>query len=611
MERERKGRPLYRQLNGEEIRLIEIYPGDWNDPIACQLHYVPLDGSTVRSPDYVALSYAWGDQSAPKTKICVNGRERAISQSLFTALRQLRSFGTTGDETGPSVRFNITHHSQLPEPQLNLSEFRLWADALCINQKDDKDREHQIPLMRQIYRSAKYVFVWLGVNEPQDEPLFKRLSETLLNYENFESIGANIFENIGGLGGHAEAAKKLLLRSWFTRLWVVQEIALAEANAPLFFAGRNYYSLLDISSLSWSLDNFRNMDLTPVIWIALLLRERKSLVMLPDLRQPHARGVNLSFTTDFSCRFLLIQSLLKGFKASRPHDYIYAILGLCGPDPLPPALAPNYEKPFPRVCKDYAVATIGATGSLRVLARQKNCLDGVPSRVPDFSADSTDRLRIVMTESLSSRTTKFSADRSRMLIEACEIGECATICDKSVLGGDQMQILPSLRSFARTTAASSSATYDNVLTRLAIQYASVVWDYWEHQLSSLGIPYKTALAASIITVFGGSWPAWLGDAGHFDFVSQKIVDELAEAAPISTANGILSFVHRKDASPRCGDMLVVPLNSPFAWLLRSRGDDTFSLVSTCNLRQLKAGHYAPLILEDFASSRELKHLIIV
>lgn len=244
MARERKGRPLYRPLKGEEIRLIEIYPGDWNDPIACQLHYIPLDGSTA--PDYVALSYAWGDQSTPKTKICVNGRERDIGQSLFTALRQLRGFGTTGDEAGSSVCFDQTDHSQLPEPQLNLRKFRLWADALCINQRDEKDREHQIPLMRQIYQCANYVFVWFGENEPQDEPLFKRLSEMLLIDEIWESGGANVFELLGGLGDHVEAAKKLLLRSWFTRLWVVQEIALPAANPPFFFAGRTYYSLRDL-----------------------------------------------------------------------------------------------------------------------------------------------------------------------------------------------------------------------------------------------------------------------------------------------------------------------------------------------------------------------------
>lgn len=617
MERKRKGRPLYRPLKGEEIRLIEIYSGDWNDPIACQLHYVPLDGNA--SPDYVALSYAWGDQSTPKIEICVNGRDRGITQSLYTALRQLRSFGSAGDEAGPSVGFNTTDRVQLREPKLNLREFRLWADALCINQKDDKDQEHQIPLMRQIYRYANNVFVWLGENEPQDEPLIKKLSERLFIKDIVDPGGAgDFYEYLGGLEEHVVAVEELLLRPWFTRLWVVQEIALPARKPPLFFAGRNYFSLRGLYSLSWSLDRSLGVHLTSVLWIARLLRERDSLAVLPDTHQLRsistaqgAQGFDLSFTADFSCRFLLIQSLLKGFKASRPHDYVYAILGLCGPDALSPTLAPEYGKPFPEVCRDYAVATIKETGRLRVLARQNNGLIGVPSWVPDFSADSTDRLRLVLTESLSAKTTKFSVDQSRMLIEAYEVGICATTCSTNHTGLDRSRILSELTSFARATAASSLTTYNNLLTRLVIQCASAVWDYWEHQLYIKGIPYQVVLAVCNTLLNGSTWPAWLGNTEHFDFVSQKIVHELAQAAPISTAGGTLSFVHRKDAPPRLGDILVVPLNSPFAWLLRSKGNNTYSLVSTCNLRQIAAGHYAPLILEDFASSRELKSFDIV
>lgn len=613
MERERRGRPLYRPLNGEEIRLIEIYPGDWNDPIACQLHYIPLD----ETPEYVALSYAWGDQSTSKIDICVNGRTRPITQSLYTAIRQLRSFGSTGDDAGPSVCFKKTDPLGSPEPQLNLPGFRLWADALCINQNDDKDREHQIPLMRHIYRCASHVFVWLGENEPQDEPQFRGLSEALLRNNLFKDDDVS-FERILEVEENVAAAKQLLLRPWFTRLWVVQEIALPEKQPPLFFAGRNYYSLQSLVSLSWSLDKHQGIDVTPVLWISQLLRARTSLAMLRDTQQPWdmstapgAQGFGLSFTTDFSCRFLLIQILLKGFKASRPHDYIYGILGLCGPDALPPTLAPEYEKPFPEVCRDYAVATIKATGSLRVLARQRNGLVGVPSWVPDFSADSTDRLRLVLTESLSARTTKFSPDRSRILIDAYEIGACATIADTSVSGRDRSQILSSLRTFARAIVVSSLATFDNVLKRLAVQYASAIWDYWEHQLNSQGISYNIALAVVTTLFSGAEWPAGLENAGHLDFVSQKAYDELAETALISTAGGVWSFVHRQDASPRHGDLLVAPVNSSFAWLLRGQESNTHSLVSTCNLRQVMAAPYAPLIREDFAAPRRLKGFTIV
>lgn len=621
MQQKRKGRPLYRPLNGGEIRLIEIYPGDWNDPIACQLHYVPLDAP----PDYVALSYAWGDQSTPKTGICVNGRDREITHSLHTALRQLRSFGTTGDEAEPAVRFDEpavpfdkTDPVQFPEPKLNLRKFRLWADALCINQNDDKDQEHQIPLMGQIYRCANHAFVWLGENEPQDEPLFKEMSEALLLSESLDYGFGDTFDHPGGFEKHVVAAKKLLLRPWFTRLWVVQEIALPSREPPLFFAGRNRFSLRGIYFSSCYLDRSRGMDFTPVLWVARLWG-RNNLFLLPHMHQPRsistasgAEGLDLSlFPSSFNCRFLLVQSLLKGFKASRPHDYVYAILGLCDPHALPPTLAPEYGKPFPEVCRDYAVATIKATGSLRVLAREKNGLVGVPSWVPDFSADSADRLRLFLLKCLLDTTTKFSVDQTRMLIEAYEVGTCATICSTDAPDFDRSQILSQLTDFARATAASSLATYDNVLTRLVIQCASAVWDYWEHQLRIKGISYQVVLAVCNTLFSGSTWPAWLGDAEDFNFVLQKIVHELAEAAPISTADGVFSFVHRKDASPRHGDVLVVPLNSPFAWLVRSQGDDVYSLVSTCNLRQLGAGYYAPLMLEDLASSRELKSFAIV
>lgn len=43
------------------------------------------------------------------------------------------------------------------------------------------------------------------------------------------------------------------------------------------------------------------------------------------------------------------------FKATCPHDYLYGMIGLSGGgELLPPNLAPDYEKPFPELCEDYA-----------------------------------------------------------------------------------------------------------------------------------------------------------------------------------------------------------------------------------------------------------------
>lgn len=60
-----------------------------------------------------------------------------------------------------------------------------------------------------------------------------------------------------------------------------------------------------------------------------------------------------------------------GFQATNPHDYLYIMIGLGGGgDLLPPDLAPDYQKPVPQVCEDYARCTIKATGSVDILVRQ-------------------------------------------------------------------------------------------------------------------------------------------------------------------------------------------------------------------------------------------------
>ncbi|KAI7776134.1 HET-domain-containing protein [Diaporthe eres] len=59
------------------------------------------------------------------------------------------------------------------------------------------------------------------------------------------------------------------------------------------------------------------------------------------------------------------------FKATCPHDYLYGMIGLSGGgELLPPKLAPDHEKPFPKVCEDYARCIIKAAGSVAILGRQ-------------------------------------------------------------------------------------------------------------------------------------------------------------------------------------------------------------------------------------------------
>jgi hypothetical protein len=122
------------------------------------------------------------------------------------------------------------------------------VDQICINQKDPHEKAHQVSLMAGIYSRARQVIAWLGVatddsrvglkllrvlGELKDEEsnadeehrrdrfaqMFKELAEEV-SVDNVEDIFD--FTNVAWQGGIS-----LVQCPWFSRLWVVQEVALS------------------------------------------------------------------------------------------------------------------------------------------------------------------------------------------------------------------------------------------------------------------------------------------------------------------------------------------------------------------------------------------------
>jgi hypothetical protein len=98
------------------------------------LETVSEDQIAGRLSECEALSYVWGIPTVGPLNMC-NGAWLRITPNLGDALEALRH---------PTERK------------------LLWADAICINQRDPNERNHQIKLMAQIYSTAKRVLVWLG-----------------------------------------------------------------------------------------------------------------------------------------------------------------------------------------------------------------------------------------------------------------------------------------------------------------------------------------------------------------------------------------------------------------------------------------------------------------
>jgi hypothetical protein len=57
----------------------------------------------------------------------------------------------------------------------------LWADAMCIDQKNDREKEVQIPLMVEIYRGAKRVLAWLHDGDDDIERGMRYLEQLPIN----------------------------------------------------------------------------------------------------------------------------------------------------------------------------------------------------------------------------------------------------------------------------------------------------------------------------------------------------------------------------------------------------------------------------------------------
>ena len=102
----------------QTIRAVQIQPGDAECTIKCTLQHVPL------AKNHVCLSYTWRDGPAFRT-ILINEQSFLICQSLCDFLWRARK----------------KHVSCL-----------LWIDAICVDQANVKERNHQVGLMEDIYR---------------------------------------------------------------------------------------------------------------------------------------------------------------------------------------------------------------------------------------------------------------------------------------------------------------------------------------------------------------------------------------------------------------------------------------------------------------------------
>ncbi|EEY20158.1 ankyrin and HET domain-containing protein [Verticillium alfalfae VaMs.102] len=181
--------------NDWDIRLLYILPRGNSSKISCKLVTVDIG---QRHPTYQAMSYTWGDPT--KTHIIwVNDKPFKTTQNVYNLLLDM---------------------SPVFEPR------RIWIDSICINQEDNAEKAWQVSIMHHIYNAASLVTIWLGASE--DSHIAIDLVLELSHYiKTYTPTDKELFLKYVHERRTPRwlAIGKILAHPYFTRIWMVQEIA--------------------------------------------------------------------------------------------------------------------------------------------------------------------------------------------------------------------------------------------------------------------------------------------------------------------------------------------------------------------------------------------------
>ena len=351
----------YSKLEQGRVRLVIIRPSQFDDPLQLDLLSVSLD----RLPQYKALSYEWGEGPAIHPIIMrdyiQNPREIRDPKKRL----QFLMFRTVG--TRFFVRRNL--FEALRHLRHNKEPVKLWIDAICINQLDDDEKAEQITRMAEIYNRAYNVNVWLGTASKKSDMAMEFIKELVQ------------FQQLKAILHREESLEKwlalieLMCSRWFSRRWVIQELALARtasvhcgsktvhwddfADAISIFTTKLALVRSEIQKSNKPL-NFKPEALS----IVEALGARTLVRAKSDLLQKSSDGKIL--VRNSTLEYLV--STLVSFDAMDPRDTVYALLSISRENPQR-ELRPNYKKSLLQVYTEFVKYCIESSNSLDIICR--------------------------------------------------------------------------------------------------------------------------------------------------------------------------------------------------------------------------------------------------
>lgn len=327
----------YTPLKAREIRLLRLCRKESVSEPRCEMLTVSID----KAPPYEAVSHAWEHPIVYKPMIVGGSSRLNVPSRIYDYLRHRYSY---------------------------FSSKLIWVDALCIRQDDLEEKADQVRLMRDIFGNASRVNLWVASIHEAPDALSLRAH--LLWTRTVQAMTSNpkyIQDMTSRTAPTKTAVHRFLESRYFTRIWMVQEVALARqvhifygsvclgwgeiedfvtlAQDPLHLTSHlevvGRYGDVNLIQRSRALNNVQYMS-------ALRASVQADRVATQTTPQDVQLLTSKEAAAAAAHQFLLLETVMIAtmtFDSTDPRDRIFALIGTIH-DPSATLPTPNYQDSY-------------------------------------------------------------------------------------------------------------------------------------------------------------------------------------------------------------------------------------------------------------------------
>jgi hypothetical protein len=320
------------------------------------ISYQIVTRSLKKPPPYEAISYRWGS-SAITSAIAIGDTYLGITDSIAAILKAM----------APHSGYRY-----------------LWIDFVCINQEDLFEKDSQISLMREIYSQAAHVIAYLGDAPGNDNALLQdflpRLPKFLVTASLDRLINQSSPTPFDEDPEGGRAMQRLLANDYWSRVWIIQELVLANSISILYGGSAMEWDLFSsaVRAIRVQYDGSWAMRLDMPNFHQLLMASNRvgNIVDIQELLRKQGTKLHLSDVV-----LLSSQSL-----CTNPEDKVNGLLGLSS-NVEDVDVQPDHRRPVAQV---YARVTLNGMRNakftlLNIAGLWRQPIYPLPSWVPDLS----------------------------------------------------------------------------------------------------------------------------------------------------------------------------------------------------------------------------------